>query len=557
MQRLWNEEVAAGSSRLRLETLKSLGGAAAIVHGHLDDALAELDEPGQDAAAAALRYLVTSTGRTMAFSTAELSGFSEVPVTRLEPTIDLLERERILRPVAPAEPDGIAGHELFHDVLAPAVVDWRRRHAQKREREAAERALEEQRAEAALALEHEHERAVMLEAHNRRLAAAVIALVAMVAALVVYARDPDAVRRLELGTVDARFRLRPDTTPADVTLVAVRPPPQAPFTRRDYGDLVRAIDAARPRAIAVDVAFDATGVDEAQTRALLTAIDTVRTPVVFAYTAFGVRLTKQDKLALVPRTAPYNRKNGRLCAVPAHRVCFGYAGTPVDPDDGVRRVEGSTPTTDGGPPLVPLPVWVARLAGGRDLGASVRHGAARRAWHGQTEETMWIDYSGPAATIRTVRAADVLAGRAPRAALRGKVVVVGNTSGVEDVHKTPFGRRVPGADVQSAAIDTLLRGAPLRDVPFGVDVALILLLAMVAPAVLVLTGSAVRAALAAVAGAALFLLGAYLAFRAGRVVSVVVPLGALVVATAGVLARGPVIGLWSRLRGGRAGVAPR
>jgi CHASE2 domain-containing sensor protein len=111
--------------------------------------------------------------------------------------------------------------------------------------------------------------------------------------------------------------------------------------------------------------------------------------------------------------------------------------------------------------------------------------------------------------------------------------------------------------VQSAAIDTLLRGAPLRDVPFGVDVALILLLAMVAPAVLVLTGSAVRAALAAVAGAALFLLGAYLAFRAGRVVSVVVPLGALVVATAGVLARGPVIGLWSRLRGGRAGVAPR
>jgi len=429
-------------------------------------------------------------------------------------------------------------------VLGPAVVGWRRRHAQQREREAAERALAEERAAAARALEREREHARRLEARNRRLAAAVIGLLAITAALVVYAWNPTAVRRLELSTVDARFRLRPSHTPASVTLVGVDPPRQTVFTRKDYGDLLRAIDAARPRAIAVDVAFDAPGAQH--TDDLLKAVDATRAPLVFAYTAFDVR---PGSLALVPRVAPYDPRRRSCTAGAAHRVCFGYAAMPADPDEGVRRLEASTPTTNRGPALVPLPIAVARLVGERPLPASVARSAARRAWQGQTERTMWIDYPGPPGSIRTVRAADVLAGTAPRAALRGKLVLVGVTArGADVVPKTPFGRSVPGPEVQAAAIDTLLRGVPLRDVPFGVDVALIVILAIVAPAVMVLTGSVARGVLAAVAAAVVFVLAAYVAFRAGRVVSVVVPLGALVVAAACVLARGPAARLWSRTR---------
>ena len=35
MKRLWDEEIAAGSQQLRLQTLRRLGGANTIVHGHL------------------------------------------------------------------------------------------------------------------------------------------------------------------------------------------------------------------------------------------------------------------------------------------------------------------------------------------------------------------------------------------------------------------------------------------------------------------------------------------------------------------------------------------
>ena len=77
MKRLWDEEVAAGSHRLRVETLRSLGGADTIVRGHLDDVLAELPADQRDAAADAFRFLVTSNGRKIALSSEELREFSD------------------------------------------------------------------------------------------------------------------------------------------------------------------------------------------------------------------------------------------------------------------------------------------------------------------------------------------------------------------------------------------------------------------------------------------------------------------------------------------------
>ena len=95
MKRLWDEEMTAGSQRLRLETLQRLGGADTIVHGHLDDVMAELPEEQRDAAAAAFRFLVTSGGRKIALSPEELLEFSDAPAESLEPALEHLERARI------------------------------------------------------------------------------------------------------------------------------------------------------------------------------------------------------------------------------------------------------------------------------------------------------------------------------------------------------------------------------------------------------------------------------------------------------------------------------
>ena len=114
-----------------------------------------------------------------------------------EPALEHLERERILRPVPSTEPDGVSRREIYHDVLAPAVVDWRRRHVEQQRREESERGL----AEAG-------ERARRLEVRNRRLAAAVIALAGVAVALALYLWNPEPVQRAELQTVDARFSVR-------------------------------------------------------------------------------------------------------------------------------------------------------------------------------------------------------------------------------------------------------------------------------------------------------------------------------------------------------------
>ena len=127
MRRLWDEEIAAGSQRLRLETLQRLGGADTIVHGHLDEVMAKLPEEQRDAAAGAFRFLVTSGGRKIALSSQELREFSDVPKRALEPALEHLERARILRPIPSSEPDGVGRREIYHDVLAPAVLEWRRR----------------------------------------------------------------------------------------------------------------------------------------------------------------------------------------------------------------------------------------------------------------------------------------------------------------------------------------------------------------------------------------------------------------------------------------------
>lgn len=138
MTRLWNEEMSADSHVLRLDTLNSLGRAENIVKTHLDETMNALPPGEKDAAASVFRYLVTPSGTKIAHSIPDLAEYGKIPQTQLEPILDKLSRGeiRILRPVAPP-PDhpGATRYEIFHDVLAPAILDWRRRYVEEQERE--------------------------------------------------------------------------------------------------------------------------------------------------------------------------------------------------------------------------------------------------------------------------------------------------------------------------------------------------------------------------------------------------------------------------------------
>jgi WD40 repeat protein len=143
MQRLWEEERAEGSTTLRLSTLERLGGAERIVAEHLERALGTLTSDERDEAARVFNHLVTPSGTKIAHGLDDLAKYAAAPQEEVREVVEGLTRARVLRPVAaPDDPRGVR-FEIFHDVLAPAVLAWRLRHD-------SERALVQEREEGRL-----------------------------------------------------------------------------------------------------------------------------------------------------------------------------------------------------------------------------------------------------------------------------------------------------------------------------------------------------------------------------------------------------------------------
>ena len=126
LTRLWEEESAADSHALRLETLDRLGGAGRIVPAHLDAAMGQLPQPEQDVAARVFRFLVTPSGTKIAHRASDLAEYAEVSADVVGLLLDHLggPQARILRGT------GDGRYEIYHDVLAAAILDWRARRLQ-------------------------------------------------------------------------------------------------------------------------------------------------------------------------------------------------------------------------------------------------------------------------------------------------------------------------------------------------------------------------------------------------------------------------------------------
>src|SRR6266702_3062523 len=129
LTRLWDEENAAGSHVLRVETLDRLGGAERIVPAHLETAMAELSPAERNLSARIFRFLVTPSGTKIAHHVFDLADYAQVKADKIQPLLDRLsgQQARILRGT------GDGRYEIYHDVLAAAILDWRARYLQARE----------------------------------------------------------------------------------------------------------------------------------------------------------------------------------------------------------------------------------------------------------------------------------------------------------------------------------------------------------------------------------------------------------------------------------------
>jgi hypothetical protein len=131
MMKVWASEIAGGSRVLRAATLKRLGGAQRIVQSHLDDVMRKLTWRQRRLGARLFEQLVTPGGNKIAHIASDLARFAGTGDDEVERLLGTLSSSdsRIVAPVAPAAGQHGASHyEIYHDALAPAVLDWRRRY---------------------------------------------------------------------------------------------------------------------------------------------------------------------------------------------------------------------------------------------------------------------------------------------------------------------------------------------------------------------------------------------------------------------------------------------
>jgi WD40 repeat protein len=142
MEQLWTAGTDHTPPEITLDTLARLGGADEIVSRHLTGAMDELTPQDQDVAADLFEQLVTPSKTKIAHLAEDLAKMTKHDPAAVRRVLKSLAsgKTRILRAVPPPGQEYLERYELYHDVLAEAVLEWshRRQH---------ERALSQRRRE--------------------------------------------------------------------------------------------------------------------------------------------------------------------------------------------------------------------------------------------------------------------------------------------------------------------------------------------------------------------------------------------------------------------------
>ncbi|HZT31781.1 MAG TPA: CHASE2 domain-containing protein [Bryobacteraceae bacterium] len=327
---------------------------------------------------------------------------------------------------------------------------------------------------------------------SARQAAATLAIVVAAAALGIFAawRAPGIERYARDWLMRARGPLPP---PGDIALVAIDDASIARFGRFPWPRslMARAIDtlaAAQPKVIALDVLYtDPT--NAADDAALAQAIARAGNVVVAAQLTEGEQGQARWLLPLpdIQRAAAgvghvnvFTESEGVAGELPLRAADDEGRALPAMAVEAVRVADGTVPQavvdTPSGmllgarriPAQFPAPTLViAPQAGSARVPNRLRAGR------------MAIDYIGPAGSFapHTYGIADLLDGRAPAAALRGRYVLVGATASslgdrvaspflhTEDWRGSQHGTLMPGVEVLANAINTILQARFYTETP--------------------------------------------------------------------------------------------
>jgi adenylate cyclase len=379
----------------------------------------------------------------------------------------------------------------------------------------------------------------------------------------------DALERLELESLDLRFRLRgPEPAAPEIVLLAfddatLEAAPHLFERRAGQAEVIRAASATGLQVLGLDLLFadperlldpglsadidawlaanppvEPAGALLARVQAEAHGDDALEAalraapPVVLA---FHIGARGEDPEAAKLGRGRYGQVvPGPALPVPGDRVLaslprfnqtadrLGAMTTFTDVSGAVREV----PLALGLGSSVYAPLSLQLFAAHRGVSRGEvaflgSEGAAQVGDHKVGGPTLGLRWRGSPYT--TVSVADLVAGRAPR--LDGKVGLLGFDHLAQDAVRSPFGMR-PGYEVHATALDNLLRGDPLRRAPGRWDFGLSLLAGLLGLAGFLSPRPAVR-----LGGAGLSVVGALAvlqaAFQAGWWVGAVGPLGAL------------------------------
>ncbi len=267
------------------------------------------------------------------------------------------------------------------------------------------------------------------------------------AALLAFAADTGGIlRSQELSTVDLRFSTRgTQAPPASVVVVGIDDVSfnalhqRWPFPRLLHAKLIDRLRVGGAKVIAYDVQFTEP-TDAADDNALIEAVARAGN-LVLAATEVNAK-GQTDVLG----------GGGLLRQI--HAVA-GSALLPTDGDGVIRRV----PYEVNG--LTSFAVETAERATGKTIDPSALGGSSG-----------WIDYAGPAGTVRTVSFSNVLDGKIRPAFFHGKIVVIGPVApSLQDIHPTSAGPLHAGGrgrgerDLDRAARLPAAERAELRERP--------------------------------------------------------------------------------------------
>jgi adenylate cyclase len=314
------------------------------------------------------------------------------------------------------------------------------------------------------------------------------------------------VQGLELNSVDLRFDMRgTQAPPQNIVLVQVDDKTLSdlrmrwPYRRTMHAKLIDRLRADGAKVIAFDVLFDAPTKDD---DALVQAVSRAHNVVLAATQTNGHGLVDLFGGA-------YPDKFGARAGSPLF---------PADPGAVIRRVRYAVNGVEA------FSIAAAERFSGHEISPSRLGG-----------QTTWIDYAGPEGTIPAVSYSDTLRGKVRPGFFRGKIVVIGMTElALQDVHATSTTPTMPGPEIQANAIATALEGFPLRSVSWWWNAFLILGLGAL-PALVGMRARPLPTLAGAIAGGAVFAVGAQALFNHGHIVAVVYPLGALALSAIGSL----------------------